>query len=181
MEEHSGLWMAETDRIIGLVQHEFIHLDEKQFYYKVHVSHCSISQIILHVLSTNKNLFACIERAMPVANSIVCQEEYKQGYLAKYLFNRMSIKKCRPKRKIDPYTDIREQSAENLFPKIIDQQMRIKELVTLCKSLDMNRRVVPFYLFGLVKLSIAETFDYLIFYQKHQFRIARHILMLQQI
>lgn len=181
MEIHSAQWIAETDRIIGLMQHEFIHLNEKQLHYKVHVSSCNISQIILHVLSTGKSLLNCIERAMPVAKSIVQQEEYKPGYLVKYLFNRMSIKKCRPKRKIDKYIDTREQSSENLFQKIIDQQMRIKELVTLSKSLDMNKRVVPFYLFGLVKLSIAETFDYLILYQESHFRMARHILMLQQI
>lgn len=181
MEELAAKWIAETDRIIYLVQHEFIHLDEKHFHYKVHVSRCSISQIILHLLSTNQSLFDCIERVMPVAKSIGYQQEYKPGYLVKYLFSRMSINKCRPDKKIDQYTDMREQSAENLFPKIIDQQMRIKELVTLCKSLDINRRVVPFCLFGLVTLSIAETFDYLIFYQKSQFRMARHILMLQQI
>lgn len=181
MAEYAARWIAETERVIDLVQHEFMYLEEKQIYYKVHVNHCNIHQIILHVLSTNKSLIACLERAVPVAKPVVHHEEYKPGCLGRYLFERIGLKKCRPKRKSDQYTDIREQSSKNLFLEIIDQQMRIKELVTLCKTLDKNSRVVPFYLFGLVKLSIAETFDYLILHQKSQFRMARHILMLQQI
>lgn len=181
MEEAAAQWIAETDRIIGLVQHEFIHLDEKQFHYKVHLSHCSISQIIQHILSTNRRLISSIELAIPVAHSTVQPEEYNPGYLRKYILNRKGFVSCNPNRIPGQDDDFRNLTTRILISKIIGQQNRIKELITLCKSLDMNRRVVPFRFFGLIKLSIAETIDYLILHQKSHFVMARHILMLQQI
>lgn len=180
MEVLSAHWLAETEQIIDWVQHTFIQLNEKQLTNNLHVSHCNIRQLMEHVLSNNQRLLACIECAILRAESIGIQKEYNPSYLGKYILNQIGFTMCTAKIKSNEKLTYGKKSAETIFLEIIDQQNRLKDLITLCKSLDMNSRIVPFRLFGLIKLSIAEIIDFLILDQKKHFIMARHIRMLQQ-
>ncbi len=67
-----------------------------------------------------------------------------------------------------------------VFSGLLEQQNKLKDFISVIHRLDMNKRIVPFRLFGLIKLSLAETLEYIMLVEKSHFTLARHLLKLQQ-
>jgi len=87
--------------------------------------------------------------------------------------------RCSTKRRSDQNNPDRKLSSEEIFSAIIRQQYKLREIIALSRDLDINRKIIPIQLFGLIRMSIAETLDYLFHYQANYFNTARHLLLLQ--
>ncbi len=177
--ELAELFLKETERILCETQSEFIPLNEEQLQHSVHIEQCNIRQIMQRLVTRNARLIASIESALPLAGIAGKQQEYEPGCLAKYIMKRFKFSRCIMNRKSARNHPSRELSGGNIFEVIIHQQYQLKELITLCVQADMNKKVVPFRLFGKLKFSLAETLEYLFLCQRSYFRLARQLLITQ--
>lgn len=178
-EERTTQWLTETERVIQMIRQDFTGLSESQLSYTVHVNRCNIWQIMIHVANYNARLYAGIVNALPRVQTIGTQQEYKPDWVEKLIFERVPLTRCIARKISGQAAPIDSLQIDLIFQEILDQQYKLKELIEKCKTLDINKRVVPFWLFGLIRLSLAGAIDNLILNQKHQFIKARHILMLQ--
>lgn len=178
IEEITEHWIADSDRIICLINSEFYHLSEIQLNYSVHVHRCNINQIMQHLVKFNAQLIAAVESAIPKANASGLKQEYKPGHLAKFMFRHAEFTRCnrRDSNRNQHYPGSQDES---IFTILVKQHNTLKELIALCKQRDINKSLVPFGPSGIFRLSIGETLEYLFICQKNHFRLARRILMLQ--
>jgi hypothetical protein len=178
VEELTGQWLADADRSICLIGNEFATLNEKQLSYRVHIHRCNIRQIMQHLVKSNVSLITGIEHALPEAITSGKQPGFKAGWIGKYALRRAENIRCIIR---NPGITSPEalESAHGIITELIRQQNKLKDLIILCNKADLNIRLVPFMLFGLIKLSIGESVEYLFLCQKNHFRLARRILMLQ--
>jgi hypothetical protein len=177
-EEIVEQWLADSERLISLINSEFNSLNEEQLNYSVHIRHCNIRQIMQRLAKINALLIIAIERAIPEAKASGSTQEYKPRCIVKYFLNRDRFIQCN-RRGTDRNQHYPGLQDESVFAILTGQQNKLKELIALCRPTDINKRLVPFGLFGLIRLSIGETLDYLFICQKSHCRLARNILMLQ--
>jgi hypothetical protein len=144
----------------------------------VHVLRCNTRQILLHLLKCITPLIAALEHTLRLAETSGRLQGFKAGWIGKYALSRAEQFRCILKKYGFNKYDSREPG-HRIIAELLIQQNKLKELILLCNRADLNKRVIPFLLFGVIKLSIGETMEYLILCQKSHFRLARRILMLQ--
>jgi hypothetical protein len=172
-EELSREFILETNRVICLIERDFMHLTENQLHYQAHINHGNIGQIMLELTTANEKLLSMIDQALPSIKFSVTLPEYRRNFIAKYILARVDFRYEFQNYQKPMY--IRE--TDILFEKIIHQQQKIKEFALLCLQVDLNQRAIPFPLFRMIRLSLAETLDYLILRQKAALIKSRNILM----
>lgn len=177
-EEIIEHWMSDSDRLICLINSEFCPLSEEQLNYSVHIHRCNIRQIMHHLAKFNAPLIFAVERAIPEAKASGTMQEYKPRCMGKYVISHAGFTRCN-RRGSEPNQHYPGLQNESIFAVLVRQQNKLKELIALCRPADMNKRLIPFGFFGLFRLSIGETLEYLFICQKSHFRLARNILMLQ--
>lgn len=178
VEELTEQWLADIERIICLTGSEFAPLNEKQFNYSVHIHRCNTRQILLHLLKCITPLILALEHALRETDTPGRLQGFHAGWIGKYAHRRAEHIRCiRKKQGIKGYES--REPGHRIIEELIKQQNKLKELILLCNKADLNKRVIPFLFFGVIKLSIGETMEYLILCQKNHFRLTRRILMLQ--
>jgi len=178
VEECNKRWLIQIEQIICLTGQEFMILNEGQLNYRLHVRHCNIRQIIMHLIQTNARIINRMKQSLPKAYALVKNQEYKPSWAGRYFLAHARFTRC-------IYSGKRKngQAAENSgvtnFTLMLNQESELKEIIALSAQLDMNRKVVPFRLSGLIKLSMAETLEYIMLCQKSHITLARHLLKIQ--
>lgn len=177
-EEIFEQWLSDSDRLICQINSEFCTLSEEQLNYSVHIKHCNIRQIMQRLAKINALLMVAIELAIPEAKTSGPKQEYKPYCMGKYFIRQARFIQCN-KRGSERNQHSPGLQDESIFTVIVNQLNTLKELIALCRPTDINKKLIPFGYFGLFRLSIGETLEYLYICQKNHFRLARKILMLQ--
>jgi len=177
VEEFAAKYRANCDHFIGQLNSDISKLNEKQLNYSPHIKRCSIRQIMEHLVKLNNSLISAIEQAVSTMKTGGMQADYKRGGLAKMAIRHAEHIHCYRGESGQDHEYIDSQD-ENIFLILVKQQNKLKELIALCEQADINKKVIPFWFFGLLKLSIGETLEYLFICQKSHFRLAKQIMML---
>jgi hypothetical protein len=175
MDECRAGWLIQIERTICLIENEFLLLNEVQLDYRLHVHRCNIREIMNHLCFTNARLILALNQGIMMANDNEDKQEYVPGWTAGYL-----LSQARPTRCIRPGRNNSFAPEMKIFYELLQQQSKLKEFISVMSRLEMNKRMVPFRFFGIIKLSLAETMEYIILYQKNHFVMARHLMKLQQ-
>jgi hypothetical protein len=179
IEECAERWLIQIERIICLLENEFFILNEEQLNYRLHVRGCSIREIMNHLFLKNARLLVMIDHGILTDEINEEKQDYEPGLTARYLLSHLRFTRClNPGRKV--YLPSKRSIPANVMYRLLEQQTKLKEFISLRSRMDMNKRVVPFRLMGIIKLSLAETLEYTVLCQKNHFAVARHLLKLQQ-
>ncbi len=127
----------------------------------------------------NSGLLSKIEQGIALSEANEGKQEFDPGWIARYLLSHSRFTRCmNPGRK--EYFPLKRKITGSAMHRLLDQQAKLKEHISSYARLNMNKRIVPFRLSGIIKLSLAETMEYAILCQKGHFAVARHLLKLQQ-
>jgi hypothetical protein len=177
IDECAEKWSIQIERIICILESEFLMLNEQQLTYRIHVRGCNIKEIMNQLYKLNAGLLHKMNQGISIPNEKKEKQEYEPGWPGKYFLShtRFSVivkneKMCFPSK---------SPAGNNVFHGILEQQNKLKEFISLSARLDINKKIVPFRLFGLIKLTFAEAIEYAVLCQKSHFAIARHLLKLQ--
>jgi hypothetical protein len=170
-KDQINLWQDETDRIARIITDEFSGLNASQYNYSLHVRSCSILELIINLISVNEKFIAVLESYVP-GNSCIGDQNYSQGWLIKYLLPVFRPKTCRKSSNLI-------HNYKNPFDVLELQQQKLKSLLNRCIYFDMNRKIVPIGLFGIIRISLGNYFEYMFAFQRRQIIMARAILMVQ--
>jgi hypothetical protein len=171
-------WLIQIERTVCLIENEFLMLNEEHLDYRLHVHRCNIREIMHHLYFSNARLILALNQGIMVADTHEEKQEYTPGWTAGYLLSHIRLTRCPLSgRNKKPSPGI---SGIKVFYGLLEQQNKLKEFISFISRLDMNKKIVPSGIFGIIKLSLAETMDYVILYQKHHFILARYLLKIQQ-
>lgn len=170
-------WMIQIERTICLIENEFLMLNEEKLGYRIHVHRCNIREIMDHLYFSNAGIIPSLNKGIMLAGPGAEKQEYRPGWAAKYLLSHIHLSRCTRPRYNRPSLLV---PGNKVFYELLEQQNKLTEFISIMSRLDINKKIVPFRLMGIIKLSLAEAMDYLIVYQKHHFTLARHLLKIQQ-
>ena len=179
IDECAEQWLIQIERIICLLDNEFFILNEEQLNYKLHVRGCSIVEIMNQLYIINARLLVKMDQGMAMTEANEDKQEFDPGWTARYLLSHSHFTRCiNPGRKA--YFPFKRNITGNVLFRLLEQQNKLKEFIMSSARVDMNKKIVPFRLLGIIKLSLAETMEYTIRCEKSHFALARHLLKLQQ-
>jgi hypothetical protein len=178
IEECTERWLIQIERIICLIENEFFLLNEEQLNYRLHVNRCNIGEIMSHLNNTNKRLILNLNQSIPMINAIEGKQEYAPGWAGRYFLSHARLNRCvsTTRNRTLPGEG---SSVNTIFSALLEQENKLKELIISSTRLDVNRKVVPFWFSGILKLSLGETLEYLVHCQQSHFTQARHLLKIQ--
>lgn len=171
-------WLIQTERNICLIENEFGILNEDQFNYRQHVRHCNIKENMNFLYVRNSRLIPAMNRCKHMVNTVAGQQEFSPGWISGYFLSHARFVRCisaRRNRHLPP----EGISGKIILSRLLEQEYKLKEFISSSSPLDMNKRIVPFALWGLLKISLAETLEYMMLYHQGQFTRARHLLVIQ--
>lgn len=176
-QELAAQLRADCDQIIYLINSDLSNLNEQQLAYSVHINRCNIRQIMQHLMNFNAMLIADIEKAICGMKPDGNHQVYKRHCLSKIALRRAERLRCN-RRDFVRNHEYPPSRDENTFLILVNQQNKLKELIALGEQTAINKKVIPFRFFGLLKLSIGEALEYLLICQKSHFRLAMQTMML---
>ncbi len=176
--ECSERWLIQTEKIICLIENEFGILNEDQLNYRLHVRHCNIKEIMNLLYVHNSRFIPALNQRKQMAHSDTGKQEFSPGWISGYFLSHARLIRCvsAGRNRSLPPEGI---SGKSIISGLLEQEYALKEFISSGSLLDMNKRILPFALWGLIKLSAAETLEYMMIYHQVYFARARHLLLIQ--
>lgn len=178
IEECTIRWLIQLEKFICPIENDFIMLNEEQLEYRLHVRRCNIREIMDHLLDINTRLIQGMNQSIHLVKAYEGRQEYAPGWPGAYFLSSAGFTRCSSRGKNRNFAS-EGNSGAHIFSALLQQENKLKDIISLSTSLDMNKKVVPFRLSGLIKLSLAETLEYNMLCQQSHFIQARHLLRLQ--
>jgi hypothetical protein len=163
-------WHSAALRNIRIIEDEFSNLDEQQLNITVHIHSCSIKELMSNLTIINDRFFTLIQKA--IKKSGTYYKAYKPGRLCSPFTGPFKPDMCKKLPRVF-------MENEQVFILLRHQQEELNKLISQAMTSDLNRKVIPFALLGILKFSIGDGFQYLLNYQDHHIIRARRILMIQ--
>ncbi len=179
IEECTERWGIQTEKIICRIENEFLLLNEKQLNYRIHVRHCNIREIMNCLYNSNARLLSEMDKSAPMAASNAGSREFVPGWAARVFLSHACPDHCRVNRRNGLHPP-EGPPGNTVFSGLLAQENKLKDFISSGSTLDMNKKVVPFRLFGIVKLSLAETLEYMMGCQQSHITRARNLVKIQQ-
>jgi len=163
-------WHSAALRNIRIIDDEFSNLDERQLNFTVHIHSCSIKELMSNLTLINDRFFRLIQKAIEKAGTNY--KAYKPRRPGSSITGPVKSDMCKKFLRV-----IMEN--EQVFVLLHHQQEELNKLISQAMTSDLNRKVIPFALLGILKFSTGDAFQYLLNCQDHHIIRARRILMIQ--
>lgn len=161
-------WQDEADRNIRIILEEFGNLNADKLNYSSHIKQCSIIEIMSNLIKVNHQILNPFELRQPHRKRI---SKFRINNLRMLLLQYSGIHSCRKGQQ--------SESATAVFELLSNQQKILKALLLKLNETDLNCRIGALSLFRIIKLTVGESIEYLMYCQWQHITQARRILMLQ--
>lgn len=175
IKECSERWLIQVEKNICRIENEFCILNEAQLNYRLHIHHCNIKEIMGTLYHINASLLPYLSQPADIKNH---GREYKPTLAGRYFHSRAWLSRCLNRKKSGlPLPD--EVDSNRMFTGLLEQEKKLKEIISSCPRLDIHKKIVPFMLFGLIKLNLADTIEYIMICHQKYLTRARYLLKIQ--